>query len=109
MDDRKKSGRASRKRKTPSKNLPKKDLRSELHQKLKEKRLNRTSLFSIETRMEKIEDRLSNAKTSKEREKLKKELELLEKAEETQLNQINNDHAEYSESVDYGGGMVRND
>lgn len=81
------------------------DLRKKLKEKLREKQLFRTSRFVRDNRMEKLEEIIDKSRDPKERRKAKEELELLTKIEEYEEN-YNDDHPEYNDATDGGGGCV---
>lgn len=75
-------------------------LRDKLRLRLREKQLSRSSAFSIENRLEKLEDKLEADIPDSHRQKIKEELALLEKVRENQ---------EDTNQPDYGGTTERAD
>lgn len=80
------------------------ELRNKLHQKLKEKRLERTSKVIRNNRLEQLEEKLIKTKSPAERKKIKEEIKLLETIEEKEINNAG-EFAEYSDNASFGGGF----
>jgi hypothetical protein len=82
------------------------DLKSKLHEKLRIKKLERLTQFSRDQMVEKLENKLDENKTAKERAVIQKELDILQEIDDKQQNSINNDYAEYTDNSGGGGGLV---
>ena len=82
------------------------DLKSSLREKLKMKRLMRTSKFSRNREMDDIEDKLDDKRLSgKEKKRLKERMKLLEDVEAKISNAQNLDFPDYVDTASYGGGI----
>lgn len=82
-------------------------LKRKLNEKLKEKKLGRTSHVVREARMEKLQEKYEKA-TGDEKEKISSEMELLNKIEEKQ-SMFCGEYPEYTDNASYGGGQECND
>lgn len=85
------------------------NLQELLRTKLREKKLARQTVKAREQMVVKLEDKLEESKSHREREKLRKELELLEKVNEAFENTTVGEYAEYVDNGEYGGSFERPD
>jgi hypothetical protein len=82
-------------------------LKEKLNQKLKEKKLGRTSHVVREARMEKLQEKYEKA-SNEEKEKISAEIDVLNKIEEKQ-SMFSGEYPEYTDNASYGGGQECSD
>ena len=106
MHRRKKPSKGSRKNVSASNREidPKEALKLKLRQKLEEKRLERTSDFSLDNRIDKLEESLEKAKTPEEKAVLEAKIEKLAEIQEKHANNIAGEFPEYADFGRSGEG-----
>jgi len=87
---------------------PRELLKNKLKERLREKKLERTSQVVREDRLDRMEDRLEESKDPRERRKIKEEIDLLNKIDEKQ-HTFAGEFPEYSDGASYGGAMEHPD
>jgi hypothetical protein len=84
------------------------NLKAKLHQKIREKKWERTSRVCRDARLDKLEEKLDKCVSTKEERELRREIAMLKNIEEKELD-ANDDFPQYTDNGCYGGGLEHPD
>jgi hypothetical protein len=84
-------------------------LKKKLRDKLKEKKTERKTQLVRQKQYTNLKEKLKKTLDEEERKKIESTIDMLERIEEKEFNSFGGEFAEYNDSYDCGGSMVRND